>query len=316
MRVFGILLTLRSCPGSITLLLRCSSRRFKPGLGASLPSCIPPLPLTLRSCDSRLKEYKDTSKLLIFTLDLTTHTYPIITSVPSLPYDCLSLVPCTTSLGGLVIISANAIVYVDQAARRVVLPVNGWAGRISDVPLPALTPDEQGRNLELEGSRAAFVDDRTFFLILRDGTVYPVELVTDGGKTVSKLSMGPPLANTTVPALVRPVGNDCLFVGSTVGPSVLLQAARVQEVDQAQGMKTAVVDIVLDDDDGTASSPKNSGNIVIHVFSLRRHLWRLPTHSLPYPPKQRRQDTDCRPPLPVRFPPRIWRDLGHEVLIG
>lgn len=208
----------------------------------------------------RLKEYKDTVKLMIFTLDLITHNYSIITSADALPYDCLEVLPCATSLGGVVIITSNSIIYVDQSSRRVALPVNGWPARVSDMALPSLSsPEEQRRNLELEGSCSTFIDDRTLFIVLKDGSVYPVELVVDG-KTVSRISMASALAQTTIPAVVRRMGKDHLFVGSTVGPSVLLKTARIeQEIEEDHDMDsvpTTVVDIDngidLDDDDGTS----------------------------------------------------------------
>ncbi|CAA7257397.1 unnamed protein product [Cyclocybe aegerita] len=186
----------------------------------------------------RLKEYKDTVKLIVFTLDIATQKYPIVSSVEGLPYDCLSLLPCSTSLGGVVITASNALIYIDKASKRVVLPLNGWAARISDIPL--LTTDPT-RTLFLEGSRSIFVDDKTFFVILKDGSIYPVEIVVDG-KTVSNLVMSPALAQTAVPTVIRNIGEDHIFVGTILGPSVLLKAAHVEEeVDEMDVAPTAVV---------------------------------------------------------------------------
>ena len=208
----------------------------------------------------RLKEYKDTVGLYIFTLDLITNNYPFITGVEGLPYDCFALTPCSTSTGGVVVLASNSVLFVDQSGRRVIMPVNGWPPRISDLPMPTLTPQEQTRDLLLEGSRFTFVDERTLFLFLRDGTVYPVELIQDG-KTVSRLSMSPALAQTTIPAIVKRIGDDHVFVGSMVGPSVLLRTSQVEEeiveedVEMAPG--PAVVDTAnqmdMDDDEGQCS---------------------------------------------------------------
>ncbi|KAI0699171.1 CPSF A subunit region-domain-containing protein [Cerioporus squamosus] len=206
----------------------------------------------------RLKEYKDTVGLYIFTLDLITNNYPVITSVEGLPYDCFAITPCSTATGGVVILAANSILFVDQSGRRVILPVNGWPPRITDLPMPTLTTQEQARNLLLEGSRFSFVDERTLFLFLRDGTVYPVELIQDGSR-VSRLSMSPAISQTTIPAVVKRIGDDHLFVGSIVGPSVLLRTERVEEeivdedVEMAPGPAVADtvtnVDMIDDDED-------------------------------------------------------------------
>ncbi|KAF5380083.1 hypothetical protein D9615_006209 [Tricholomella constricta] len=225
---------------------------------------------TQQTWTGRLKEYKDTVRLMIFTLDIVTQNYPIITSVEGLPHDCFSLMACSASLGGVIMLTSNSMIYVDQASRRVVLPLNGWPGRISDLPLPPIPPEHQTRNIELEGSRASFVDDKTIFIILKDGSVYPVDIVIDG-KTVSKLTIGAALAQTTVPTVVRRISESHLFVGSTVGPSVLLKAAHVEEEveeDQEMDGPTAMVqmdnDMDLDDDDdiygdSKANEPSSNG---------------------------------------------------------
>ncbi|KAL0578769.1 mRNA cleavage and polyadenylation factor subunit [Marasmius crinis-equi] len=180
----------------------------------------------------RLKELKDTVRLVIFTLDIQAQKFPIITSIEGLPHDCFALLPCSTAISGLVILTPNSLIYVDQASRRVVLP-----------------PD---RNLLLEGSRAAFVDDRTILVTLKDGTVIPVELVVDG-KTVTRLVMGSPLAQTTIPSLARTLSSadGIWFIGSTVGPSVLLKTTKVEEEVDEEDTSTAkpLEDIVMDDED-------------------------------------------------------------------
>lgn len=102
-----------------------------------------------------------------------------------------------------------------------------------------------------------FVDDKTLFVILKDGTVYPVEITAEG-KNVSKLSIGAAVARTTIPASVRRIPDDHVFVSSVVGPSVLLKTAKVEEdMPEEPGMDlpaAAVVDSIdsmdLDDDDG------------------------------------------------------------------
>lgn len=209
---------------------------------------------------SRLKEHQDTVHLFIFTLDLVTRKYPVTTAVENLPHDSMSIHPCDPSLGGLIVLTPNSIIYVDQASRKTALPVNGWAQRISEMTMQPLSSDEQERDLSLEGATASFVDEKTFFVVLKDGTVYPVEIVMDG-RIVSRLSMGTALAQTTIPTMMMSVfvgERRFLFVGSTVGASVLLKAFRTEE-EIPQGEKkddapAAVVDSAptmdFDDDDG------------------------------------------------------------------
>jgi cleavage and polyadenylation specificity factor subunit 1 len=208
-----------------------------------------------------LKEYKDTSKLIIFTLDLVMQSYHVITYAEGLPYDSMYLLPCEAALGGVIVVSSNALIYVDQAARKVALAVNGWPSRISDMIFLPTHGEDLSRNLELEGSSSVFVDDNKFFVFLKDGSVHPVEIIADG-KNVSRLNMAVPLAQTTLPSTVCRVGTDHLFVGSISGPSVLLRTARIEEkVETAQASEatpTAVVDVGisnsmdLSDDEGVS----------------------------------------------------------------
>ncbi len=211
---------------------------------------------------SRLKEFKDTFRLVVFTLDILSQNFPIITSVVGLPHDCLYILPTTIVLGGIVIVTSNSLIYVDQAARRITLPINGWASRMSDLPF-AIPPGEEDRDLSLEGSRSVFVDDKTLFITLKDGTVYPVEIVADG-KSVSKLVMSAAIAQTAVPSLMKKLDDHHIFIASTVGPSALVKATKVEEeVDDDEAMDavpTTVVDTsttmdVDDDDDGMYHFP-------------------------------------------------------------
>ncbi|TFK49248.1 hypothetical protein OE88DRAFT_1662681 [Heliocybe sulcata] len=182
-----------------------------------------------QTCTGRLKEFKDTVKLFIFTLDLVTRAYPVINAVEGLPYDSNALLACDASMGGVVVLTSNAIIYIDRTARKIALPVNGWASRVSDLALPDLSGHEADRVMHLEGSRCIFADEHMMFVVLRDGLVYPVELVPDG-RTVSRLSMAPALAQTAIPSAIRKVGDEYIFVGSAVGPSALLKASRVEEI--------------------------------------------------------------------------------------
>lgn len=171
-----------------------------------------------------------------------------------LPYDCFSLIPCSILLGGVIVLTTNSIIYVDQSSRRVVLPVNGWLSRVSDIQAPALTPEEMSRDLRLEGAHVAFVDDVNFFVVLKDGIVLPVEMVVDG-KIVSKLSMGPPLAQTTLPSTIKKGVDGHFFVGSTSGPSVLIKMTRIEEdvledVEESQLAVVSAPDLMELDDEG------------------------------------------------------------------
>lgn len=207
---------------------------------------------------SRLRELKDTVRLIIFTLDVMTQNSSIITSVQGLPHDAFSLLACSTAFRGVVVMTGNSVIYVDQSSKRVALQVNEWATRMSDLSYLPLNEEDAPGKLILEGCRSIMVDDKTVFLVLKDGTIYPVEFVVDG-KTVSKLSISPAIAQTTIPTVIKRVDGDHIFIGSTAGPSILLKATHVeQDVEEHEAAVSAAVvteDMIMDDDDdGTPPS--------------------------------------------------------------
>ncbi|KAJ7628533.1 hypothetical protein FB45DRAFT_1079608 [Roridomyces roridus] len=129
-----------------------------------LPSFILDLPASVdenmrntqqQTWTGRLKEYKDTVRLSIFTLDVVSQHYPVIASAvssfsPAIPQFISTALPAASyfrSTAG------------PPASRR--------------MPMPTLpTPEDQNRNIVLEGSRAVFADERTMLVILKDGTVH------------------------------------------------------------------------------------------------------------------------------------------------
>ena len=156
--------------------------------------------------------------------------------------------------------TSNAVIHDDQVMRRVALLVNGRQSCVGD--MPTLSTPVSMRDLRLEGARMAFVEERTLFVVLLDGTIVPFEFVVDG-KVVSRLIIGTALAQMAPPSVVRKVHGEHLFIGSMVGPSVLLRTTSIEEPvtdgdDVVTSGLAAVVDsgsaMDLDDDDGATST--------------------------------------------------------------
>lgn len=249
-RASGTCSTSSFCPGSTIPLSPYSSSLSKPGPGTftAFQSLFLSLNLFLR----RLTEYKDTFKLFIITLDPLTRSYPVITGVEGLPYDCLSLLACPASVGGVLVLTANALLYIDRSSRRLALPLNGWPARTSEGAFAPPPREHEDRMLALEGARMAFGgDERTVLLVLRDGAVHTLELTLEG-RVVVGFTLGDAVVRTAVPAVVSNVGKEHVFIGSTVGESALLKTVRVEEevVDEVAPVAAAVEeDMELDDED-------------------------------------------------------------------
>ncbi|KIK53793.1 hypothetical protein GYMLUDRAFT_49207 [Collybiopsis luxurians FD-317 M1] len=238
----------------------------------------------------RLKEAKDTCALVIFSMSMSAMTsasatsfsadglsasmssattFSVITSIKNLPYDAQRLIPCTRNVGGgLIVLTTNSLVYVDQATKKLMLPMNGWAERVSEVsalknPNPT-SANPSNLNLSLEGAQATFISDTTLLLVLVHGEVYTVTLAMDG-KAVSGMNIGKEMvAKTTIPSLVQCVTvpgssastarvDELVFVGSTQGPSVLLRTGFVEEEEPEE-------DDVNMDDSAAAAAQATEGH--------------------------------------------------------
>ncbi|GAA5985839.1 hypothetical protein JCM10908_006298 [Rhodotorula pacifica] len=193
------------------------------------------------------------------TSSATTRAVVISTS-PALPYSCLSLNPCPVALGGtggVLITTANGLLYVDpQSGRVVATPANGWLARDYPPgrPKPAglvAEPDSTHVKERLEGAQVEFYTHPTAseddeedagavvapraLVWCKSGTVLDLSF-TMTGRTVSSLHLEPVvdagvLTGGGAARLVRfPASTSAtagreglLFVGSETGSSALVR---------------------------------------------------------------------------------------------
>lgn len=171
-----------------------------------------------------------------------------------LPYDVLYLVPCPAALGGVLLVTPNAILHVDQTSRTVGVAVNGWANRVSAINLPIQTDGDEGHPLEikLEGSSLAFLRDDSIAIFLVDGSVRRL-LVHMEGRNISRLEVSPVIAQCTIASVVSVFNSERVFIGSTAGPSVLLRALHSEEVvEKAKVDTVATVEEEMELDEGVS----------------------------------------------------------------
>lgn len=181
----------------------------------------------------RLSDAQDTCQIYFVTLDLVTQVYPIIATVENLPYDCMSMKPAPMEIGGVAVLSANAIIHVDQNGRAVGRATNGWAAltssRIND-------PPPKGLFIRLEGAEIEFIDNHkskqsylSSLLFLPNGDIHVIRFIREG-RSVSRLDISPSFARGTIPSGVHKLnlnkddnGGQFLFISSMVGVSFLLR---------------------------------------------------------------------------------------------
>lgn len=176
---------------------------------------------TQQTWTGRVAAVKDNTSLLIVSLSVsnkanTNRTYPVLYQSDNLPYNCNKLVPCPSPVGGVLVLSPNALIHVDSASvPGVACAFNGYYGIEHDLPeiVPPPTDLEikapvverkelkvdhrdplpkigeknpiYGRNLtdyrtlgkNIENAIPFFLNPDTILLVLRDGEMMIVELV-------------------------------------------------------------------------------------------------------------------------------------------
>ncbi|TIA91925.1 hypothetical protein E3P99_00843 [Wallemia hederae] len=181
----------------------------------------------------RLSDSQDTCQVFFLTLDLVTQVYPIIATVDSLPYDCISLTPAPKEVGGVAILSANAIIHVDQNGRPVGRATNGWATLTSS---RSFDPPPKDLFVRLEGASIEFLKVKPrqphpqALLFLANGDIHAVQFYREG-RTISRVDISKPFARGSVPSGACRLdiegeglgGGQFMFIPSIVGVSALIR---------------------------------------------------------------------------------------------
>lgn len=193
---------------------------FLPGFNnPTLAILFQPLP----TATGRSATPRDTFHIEIRTLDPLAQTYPLISSIANLPYDAQYLVPCPQSVGGVLLVTATAVLHVDQSGKFVTTSTNGWFKFISTIT-PTNRRDEC--LLELDGSHVVWADEGNFLIVLRDGQIVQARLQVEGRSVV-----GIDLLAPTGPAETHPTNPMGSGIGLDLG---LNQPSAVCEVPHTE----------------------------------------------------------------------------------
>ncbi|KAK9727894.1 mRNA cleavage and polyadenylation factor subunit [Basidiobolus ranarum] len=164
-----------------------------------------------------LSTRKDTCAMVVVSLDLTKKLYPVIYSIDSLPYDCIKLIPVPKPIGGILVVSANALIHVDQSSPGQGIAVNGHASKCTNFPLE----ERHELGIALEGSQHVFLSSDKLLILLKNGDFYIVELIQNG-RSLSSIRMAK--AGTSVlPSCACKVLDQYFFLGSRLGDSLLIK---------------------------------------------------------------------------------------------
>ncbi|KAG0002046.1 Cleavage and polyadenylation specificity factor subunit 1 [Entomortierella chlamydospora] len=172
----------------------------------------------------RLAVRKDTCSLVVVSLDITHKLYPIIYSIDNLPYDCTKVIAVPKPIGGLLVVSANALIHLDQGSTGLGVAVNGYGPMITDYPLQA----QHHFDMALEGSNHVFLAPDQILFTLRNGDMYVVELQQEG-RSLSGFKIEK--AGTSMQTSCKcSLGPGYYFVGSRYSDSMLIKYSTKDQV--------------------------------------------------------------------------------------
>lgn len=89
----------------------------------------------VRTFPGRIAVRSDTCTMVAISLNIQQRVHPIIWSVSALPFDCLQAIPVQKPIGGCLIASVNAIIYLNQSIPPYGVSVNSIADHSTQFPL-------------------------------------------------------------------------------------------------------------------------------------------------------------------------------------
>lgn len=163
-----------------------------------------------------LSRKRDTMRVCVITLDANVSRFPLTLTSEPLPYDCLYMQACPAAVGGLLIVTASAVLHVDQTGRVVGTAVDGWFAKTSSLAI-----QQHHLSVDLQHSQLIFTTDAGGVIFVADGRALSFTVTTEG-RSVTGIA----LAELDVPGAAPPAAfatriGSSLFCGAMCGDSRL-----------------------------------------------------------------------------------------------
>jgi len=134
----------------------------------------------------RISERQDTCGIMALSINLIDQSHPVIWQLDALPYDCQYCEAVPKPLGGLLVMAANSILYLDQSVPPYGASVNHLTSGSTQFSLKeqlTATP------VSLVNAKSAFVKDNTLCISLENGDVYFLILKKDSMNNVRAFNL-------------------------------------------------------------------------------------------------------------------------------
>ncbi|KAI1285461.1 Cleavage and polyadenylation specificity factor subunit 1 [Halotydeus destructor] len=194
----------------------------------------------LRTWSGRVAVRQDTVSMVALSLNVNQKVHPIIWSVSHLPYDCFKAMPVPKPIGGVLILAANSLTYLNQSVPAYSVSLNSFTRDSSNFPMSI----QEGTVMTLANASACFISQDKLIVSSKNGELYVLTLINDGMRSIRKFHFDKAAKSVLASCLVR-CDDGFLFVGSRLGNSVLLrytekQLSSFEKVNSDTGNETIV----------------------------------------------------------------------------
>lgn len=196
----------------------------------------------VKTFPGRIAVRTDTCCMVAISINIQQKVHPIIWSVHNLPFDCTQAVPIKKPLGGTLIFSVNALVYLNQSIPPYGVSLNSIGDTSTSFPLKP----QDDLKISLDCAQVSFIADDKLVISLKGGELYVLTLFADSMRSVRSFHFDK-AASSVLTTCICVYEENYLFLGSRLGNSLLL---RFIQKDNFQV-------ITLDDDDNEPPSKRN-----------------------------------------------------------
>jgi cleavage and polyadenylation specificity factor subunit 1 len=181
----------------------------------------------------RINTLRDTCEFIVLSLNPATQQFHQIYRFSSLPFSCFAIQQCLKPLNGVVILTADSILYIEQGTAGFGHAVNVLG---ADFTAFSLRRTYEHLGMDLQGCQACFLNPEHLLISSRqDGALWIVELKRDGGR-VYDMNIERVGSSILASGLTR-IGDAYLFISSEITDAVLIrfEEANVQKTTRTLG---------------------------------------------------------------------------------
>ncbi|XP_055902575.1 cleavage and polyadenylation specificity factor subunit 1 [Eupeodes corollae] len=171
----------------------------------------------VKTFPGRIAVRSDTCVMVAISLNIQQRVHPVIWTVTGLPFDCFRLLAIQKPIGGCLVASTNALMYLNQSVPPYGVSLNSIADNSTTFPLKP----QDGVKITLDTAKFVFIDADKIVISLKGGELYVLTLCVDSMRSVRNFHFNKAAASVLT-SCICVCQEEYLFLGSRLGNSLLL----------------------------------------------------------------------------------------------